>query len=176
VETGQKPANRVRWRGSVANRDDARPLLVAPGDVVLVERGCPRFLVIKCPCWCSEELVINLDGRAGPAWRLYQDKRGLTLFPSIWRESGCRSHFIVWHDALLMCGGDWTAEEPTDQDFEKRVFSQLLTDRCRPFDDVAHSIGAIPWSVLAACRKLARQGLVREATGNLQGCFQRLSL
>jgi hypothetical protein len=173
VETELKPANRVRWRGSVASRDDARSFLVAPGDVVLVERGRPRSLVMNCPCGCRDEIVINLDDRVGFPWRLYQDSRGLTLFPSVWRESGCRSHFIVWHDAVLMCGGIWTAEEPTDQSFEERVLALIPTDRCRSFDEMAYSIGAIPWSVLATCRKLARQGLVREGTGKLEGSFQR---
>src|SRR5437867_10955077 len=108
VETQRKPANKARWRGSVVSRDDARPFLVASGDIVLVQRGRPRSVIMKCPCGCREELVINLDDRVGPAWRLYRDKRGLTLFPSVWRDSGCRSHFIVWHDTILMCNLDWT--------------------------------------------------------------------
>jgi hypothetical protein len=175
VDTVCKPANSVRWRGSVARRDEARPFLVSPGDVVLVERGCPRSLVIKCPCGCGEELVINLDGRVGPAWRLYRDKRGLTLFPSVWRESGCRSHFIVWHDTVFMCNADWVTEELADQQFEGRVLSELPTDRCRSFDEVANAMNEIPWSVLTTCRALVRRGLVREGTGKLQGCFQRCS-
>jgi len=111
------------------------------------------------------------------AWLDVQPNReNATLFPSVWRESGCRSHFIVWYDALFMCEGDWTAEEPTDQYFEERVLAEIPADRCRSFDEVAYSIGAIPWLVLATYRKLARQGLAREGTGKLQGCFQRSSV
>jgi hypothetical protein len=159
----------------VSSRDEARSRIKEAGDVVLVERGRPRSVVIKCPCGCGEELVINLDERIGPAWRLYRDERGLTLYPSVWRESGCRSHFIIWHDALFLCDGDWTTDEPTDPQFEERVVAQLLADRCRSFEEVASSIGAIPWSVLAACRELARRGLVREGIGRFRGCFQRCS-
>src|SRR4051812_45982925 len=97
------PATKARLRGSVASRDDARPQLQEAGDVVLVERGCLRSAVIKCPCGCGEELVINLDRRVGPAWRLYRDERGLTLYPSVWRDSGCCTHFILWHDTVFMC-------------------------------------------------------------------------
>ncbi len=169
----RKPANSVRWRSSVASRDDARPFLVTPGDIVLVQRGRPRSVIMKCPCGCGEELVINLDDRIGPAWRLYRDKRGLTLFPSVWRESGCRSHFIVWHDTILMCSGDWTAEGPSDRKGEERVLSEVPTDRYRSFDEIAYAIDEIPWSALSICRALARRGLVREGTGKLQGWFQR---
>jgi hypothetical protein len=173
VDTEHNTANSIRWCGSVASRDEARPFLAAPGDVVLVERGCPRSLVIKCPCGCGEELVINLDNRIGSAWRLYRDKRGLTLFPSVWRESGCQSHFIIWHDAVLMCNADWITDEKMDPEFEERVFSEFTAGRCRSFDEVAKAIDEIPWSVLATCRTLARRGLLREVTGSLQGCFQR---
>ncbi len=173
METNQKPAARARWCGGVASRDDARPFLVTPGDIVLVQRGRPRSVIMKCPCGCGEELVINLDDRIGPAWRLYRDKRGLTLFPSVWRESGCRSHFIVWHDAILMCTGDWITERPSNHELEERVLTELPIDRYRSFDEIAYAIDEIPWSVLSICRALARRGLVREGTGKLQGCFQR---
>jgi hypothetical protein len=169
----QTPTMKARWRGIVANRDDARFHLQLAGDVVLVERGCPRSVIMKCPCGCAEELVINLDDRVGPTWRIYRDVRGLTLFPSVWRESGCRSHFIVWHDTIWMCDRELTSDEPLSKECEERVFSELPTDRCRSFDDVANAINEIPWSVLLTCRALARRGLVREGTGKLQGCFQK---
>jgi Family of unknown function (DUF6527) len=172
----QTPASRTRWRGSVATRDEARSLLQEAGDVVLVERGRPRSVIIKCPCGCGEELVINLDERVGPAWHLYRDERGLTLYPSVWRESGCRSHFVIWHDALFLCEGDWRVDEPTDPHFEERVLAHLPKDQLRSFEETAFSIGAIPWSVLAACRELARRGLVREGMGRFRGCFQRCSV
>jgi hypothetical protein len=166
-------ATRTQLRGVVASRDEARSWLREAGDLVLVQRGCPRSAIMKCPCGCGEELVINLDERVGPAWRLYRNERGLTLYPSVWRESGCRSHFIVWHDAVFMCDGDWTAETPNDPDFEVRVLAGLPMDRFCSFDELACSIGAIPWSVLATCRKLVRQRLAREGLGRLQDCFQR---
>lgn len=173
MKTELKPAKRVRWRGTVGSRDDARQFLAAPGDVVLVERGCPRSLVIKCPCGCGEELVINLDDRVGPAWRLYRDKRGSTLYPSVWRESGCRSHFIVWHDTVLMCNQNDRMDEVPDQQLQERVLSKLPTDRYCSFDEIAYAIDEIPWSVLAACQELVRLGFAQEGVGSLKGCFQR---
>jgi hypothetical protein len=173
MSESQRAASKTRWRGSVTSRDDARAQLQEAGDVVLVERVVPRSVVIKCPCGCGEELVINLDERVGPAWRLYRNERGLTLYPSVWRESGCRSHFILWHDHFFMCEGDSTAEEPTDQRFEERVLSELATSRYRSFEEVAYSTGVSPWSVLATCRRLAGRGLVQDGIGRLRGCFRR---
>jgi hypothetical protein len=172
----QTPTTKTRLRGSVTNRDEARSQLREAGDVVLVERGCLRSAIIKCPCGCEEELVINLDKRVGPAWRLYRDERGLTLYPSIWRDNGCRSHFILWHDTVFMCNDSWMTDEPPDQDLEARVLAQLPIDRCQSFEEVASSIDAIPWSALTACRALVWRGLAREGTGRFQGCFQRCSI
>src|SRR5689334_15444381 len=117
----RQPVNKVRWCGIVASRDDARPLLQKAGDVVLVERGVPRSAILKCPCGCGEDLVLNLDRRLGRAWRLYRDRRGLTLYPSVWRESGCRSHFILWHDDIFMCNTRWESVELGDVSLENRI-------------------------------------------------------
>jgi hypothetical protein len=46
---------------------------------------------------------VNLDPRAGPAWKLYDREDSLTLFPSVWRESGCEAHFILWRNRLIRC-------------------------------------------------------------------------
>ena len=77
----------VRFHGVVSSRGDAAGYLKVPGDAALVERGRPRLLLLACPCGCGEQLPVNLDGRAGPAWRYYKNERtGLTLYPSVWRE------------------------------------------------------------------------------------------
>jgi len=168
----QQPARKVLWRGSVTSRDEARPLLHEPGDLVLVERGCPRSMIIKCPCGCGDEIVLNLDRRTGRAWRIYRDHRGLTLFPSVWRDSGCKSHFILWHDDILMCNRRWE-DDTADAELESGVLQKLAADRWQSFDEIAQSLEIIPWSVLFACRRLVRRGLAREGSGQLQGCFQR---
>ena len=141
---------------------------------MLVERGCPRSVIMKCPCGCGDEIVLNLDRRMGSAWQMYREHRGLTLFPSVWREIGCRSHFIVWHDDIFMCNRSWEDEEPSDMELESGVLNRLMPDRWQSFDEIAQSLGLIPWAVLSACRRLAGRGLVREGMGQLHGSFQRL--
>jgi hypothetical protein len=72
---------------------------------VTVTRGAPRSIVILCPDGCGEVLTVNLDRRSGPAWRFFERRGTLTIYPSIWRDSGCRAHFIIWNSEILWCDG-----------------------------------------------------------------------
>src|SRR5438093_7423647 len=92
----------VALRGKSEN--GAVGLVSASGDAAIVERGTPRLLVMRCPCGCGDDLLINLDRRAGPAWRSYVRGNKLTIFPSYWREDACESHFILWSDRIFWCG------------------------------------------------------------------------
>lgn len=100
VRNGRDPhtmKNRsISLKAELDSRVGAANLLVAPGDAVLITRGQPRWLLLRCPCGCGEEMPVNLDARAGKAWRLYRRPHsGLTLFPSVWRDTGCESHFVI---------------------------------------------------------------------------------
>jgi hypothetical protein len=176
-------AKTLRFLGVVPNRGGASGYLKAPGDAVLVERGRPRLLILACPCGCGEEFPINLDGRAGPAWRLYRNKRtGISLFPSVWRESGCESHYVIWRDKIYLFG-------QYDEDDEMIETSSLqtdggisladavqeqLTDELIPFAEIADRLDAVPWDVLTECRRLVRAGRAREGRGKQRGSFCRV--
>ncbi len=153
----------VAFRGKVENRDAVAPLLSASGDVAVVERGKPRLLVMRCPCGCGDDLLVNLDNRAGPAWRYYLNRFGLTLFPSYWRDSACGSHFIVWNSHIYWCMGWETAESETwmvSKSIEEAVLAALPADRFIKYDDLAYQLDLIPWEVLQACRQLVKRGVV----------------
>jgi hypothetical protein len=168
----------LRLKGAVTSRSEAAGLLRSPGDAVIVERGRPRLLMLACPCGCGEEFPVNLDPRAGPAWRLYRDRRDrLTVFPSVWRESGCRSHYIIWGDKIFLFGGrdDTFADNTTPNELQSLVSAvqQLLPrDRFVAVDELADALNAIPWDVLAASRRLVRSGLAREGIGPQRAQFQ----
>ncbi|MEI9951648.1 MAG: DUF6527 family protein [Pseudomonadota bacterium] len=156
-------------------RSGASSLLRSPGDVALVERGSPRWIVFSCPCGCGEQLPINLDHRAGPAWRLYRGSRGVSVYPSVWRDTGCESHFIVWDDKYLVFERDRYPEEPPDREeiSHETVLASLPAHGLAAFVDLADVLDAVPWDVLAACRALVRRHLAREGTGAERGCFGR---
>ena|SRR2546429_4435644 len=76
-----------------------------PGVIVLVMPGQrPKSIKLLCPCGCREIISINLMPQAGQAWRVeYEPTRGLSLWPSVWLDAGCKSHFILrWNNAKLL--------------------------------------------------------------------------
>jgi hypothetical protein len=147
--------------GKVETRDFASPLLSKSGDAVVVERGKPRLLILRCPCGCGDDLLVNLDRRAGKAWYLYQSRKGLSLYPSYWRDDGCGSHFIVWNNQIFWCRS-WESDESGDwhvsSELEEKVFGALADDVFINYEQIAEQLDLIPWEALQACRQLERQG------------------
>ena len=89
------------------------------------------MLVIRCPCGCGDDLLLNLDLRAGSAWGFYRNRRGLTIYPSYWREDGCGSHFILWNDRIYWCYGWETAGSDSwqvSEEIEAKVYNALPSD------------------------------------------------
>ncbi len=169
------PARKVRWRGAGEYRDQAEPLLEQAGDAASIIRGRMRALLIKCPDGCGETLVINLDGRAGKAWAIDLRHESVTLYPSVWRENGCRSHFILWRDIIVWCDRFEAGNVEPDYDagLEALALDALTALRFRTGLEIAIQLEEIPWDVLRALRRLARAGLVEEGSGNLRGQFRR---
>jgi len=165
----------IRWRGTVGSRGDATSRLLVAGDVVLVSRGGHRrWLVFRCPSNCGEELPINLDARAGPAWRLYNPGPSASLHPSVWRDSGCRVHFILSRGRLWLFeqgGREWDYSG-VDEDV-KRTVCASLTSEGQNYFDIATMLDLEPWEVLRACRHLVRDGLAFEGRGQHSNCFGR---
>src|SRR6266550_5887533 len=150
----------LRFQGTVTSRRDASPLLITPGDAVLVERSRPRLLVLRCPDGCGEDLTINVDREAGKAWRLYKVGESLTVFPSIWRDTGCESHFIISRGRIFLFGFRDDREDDDQLWSQIRGLTQgdvifaLSQTEFESVDVIADRIGALPWDVLAACRRL----------------------
>ena len=144
---------KIVLKAELGSRDGAGALLNSAGDAVLIQRGTPRWLVLRCPCGCGEDIPVNLDARAGKAWRLYRGRlTGLSLFPSVWRDSGCQSHFIVWRDSILMIGtGYGQTASPRDSldlaTLSRKVLDAWPHDRLVSYVEVADVLQEIPWDV-----------------------------
>ncbi len=162
----------------VYSRANASAYLKQPGDAVIVERNGPRWLILSCPCGCGDELPINLDRRAGPAWRLYESPDGTSVYPSVWRDTDCKSHFIIWRDKILLFEARdeelWTdVAQPSEGQLAVRVL-ELLSDREQSAEEISDQIsGSVPWDVLQCCRKLCRLGTAVEGRGPATGRFRR---
>ncbi len=170
---------RINLKAELTSRAGADEHLQAPGDAVLIARDTPRWLLLKCPCGCGDQIPVNVDKRAGKAWRLYRGvDRSLTLFPSVWRDTGCMSHFVIWRNRILMFGLDRVSGEPPVEEIDirslaNRVLEAWPTNGLISYADVADSMGEIPWDVQEACRNLVRSKHLVEGTGRQRGMFRR---
>ena len=157
------PARSLRLVGQAEYRDDAEALLDGPGDAALVVRGRIRSVVMACPDGCGETLVVNLDPRAGKAWRLDTRGEGVTLYPSVWRDGGCESHFVVWRGVLIWCDRftSGNIEPRYDPDIEKRVLAGMDAAIPLTAEAIADAIDEIFWDVSRAANRLVGKGLAR---------------
>jgi len=163
-------AKALDFRGLVEHRHDADRLVRLPGQAVVVRRGVDRSLTMVCPDGCGEILTINLDRRAGPAWRAYIEREGVSLYPSVWRHTGCKSHFIIWRSRIYWCDLN-DALHPTSAGFEQRVLS-ALDSRLRPYTEGAEKLTEVPWAVLSACNCLQARGMVQSGTGDHRNSYR----
>lgn len=71
---------------------------------VTFQAGAPAFGVMICPCGCGETLNLRFFGERHPRWSVTWDRRKRpTVLPSIWRKSGCRSHFHLTAGRVRWC-------------------------------------------------------------------------
>lgn len=170
---------KLTLKATVPSRSAASSYLKKPGDAVIVDRQGPRWLILMCPCGCGEEFPINLDSRAGPAWRLYKHERtGLSLYPSVWRKSECKSHYIIWRNQIFLFNRyeeDFYGKTRKDESLRLTIVvrEKFPIRGYISFYDIAEIIGEIPWDVLMACRWLVREGFANEGRGKLRGSFKR---
>jgi hypothetical protein len=163
-------ATRVRLLGERSSIGEAESLLSRAGDLALVQRGELRWAVMFCPCGCGDTLRINLDGRAGPAWRVWRDARGVTIYPSVWRDAGCGSHFIVW-DSRVWLSGAWDEQWNVESELEDSVLAKLGAEP-RGALEIADELSEVPWRVHQALRTLERRALAVQ-TGARSGRWSR---
>lgn len=56
----------------------------------------PWLLAFNCPCGCHSLIQLNLLKEADPCWKYkVTKKQKINISPSIWRHSGCKSHFFI---------------------------------------------------------------------------------
>jgi hypothetical protein len=70
---------------------------VLPGSVTVIAPGRrPKWVMFLCPCGCRAVITLPLQRTKRPYWSCHRSSAGrATLHPSIWRDVGCLSHFIL---------------------------------------------------------------------------------
>jgi len=162
-------AKSVNLLGEREHYSEALALLKKPGDYALVRRGIPRSVVMACPDACGDILALNLDRRAGKAWRIYGYPIRLSVYPSVWRESGCRAHFIVWQGRILWCLAETHETPRIEQSLVNDVLGRLPSNQFVHYEELANSADLNPWEVLWACDVLVQN---RKAIKGPKGTFK----
>lgn len=81
------------------------PDVLSPGAVYLAGEGANLWAAaMLCPCGCNEAIQLNLLPQVRPRWAVEEHVDGtLTLTPSVWRQKGCRSHFVLRGGRIIWC-------------------------------------------------------------------------
>lgn len=172
-----EPVKYVVFKGNVSSRSEASALVPNAGEYVIIFRGHARWLILRCPSGCGDLVPVNLDRRASAAWRFYKDKHGFSLYPSVIRETGCHSHFIIWNDRVIWCGSDdtydpyWEVEETISDETKESIVDIVRQNGVIHYNEIADKLNEVPWQVLRTCRTLRKEGLLSEGAGRNRGKF-----
>ncbi len=85
--------------------DDTPPAPIPSRHVYLCrDEGDDWSAAMRCPCGCGDDLELMLLSEVKPNWSL-ETKNGdaPTLRPSVWRKSGCGSHFWLRKGHIHWC-------------------------------------------------------------------------
>jgi hypothetical protein len=83
---------------------DTLPAQLPFRNLVLAREDSEDWCVgLRCPCGCGQRLEMMLLKEVKPRWDVTLDARGVTLHPSVWLRTGCRSHFWVREGKIIWC-------------------------------------------------------------------------
>ena len=64
----------------------------------------PKWSLFRCPCGCRSVITLSLQSAHRPHWSISTSStRRPTLYPSVWRDTGCLSHFWVRDGRISWC-------------------------------------------------------------------------
>lgn len=70
----------------------------------VISNNKPKWVLFCCPCGCKSIITLSLQHNHRPHWQLKRsnDSRP-TLYPSVWRDIGCMSHFWIADGRVYWC-------------------------------------------------------------------------
>jgi hypothetical protein len=94
----------------------AIPKVIPDGDVqanqfyVVAYRNDLYWALFRCPDGCGEVISLPLRASHDPRWTVHSSpSRRPTLKPSVWRNKGCKAHFILEDGRVYWCGDSGVA-------------------------------------------------------------------
>ncbi len=97
------------WRGDlkvVPGEGDTLPARIQRQRLIhMMEAGESWSVGFHCPCGCGDVIELLLLSTVNPHWTLSVDRLDRpTLHPSVWKSTGCRSHFWVKNGQIIWSG------------------------------------------------------------------------
>lgn len=89
----------------VARGQQDPPESCEPGVLHLVEDGAGQhwLAALQCPCGCGAMIQLPMTPPARPCWQMRGTMQAPTLWPSVRRIRGCRSHFVLRQGRVVWC-------------------------------------------------------------------------
>lgn len=79
------------------------PEAPARGILYCIGGGALWSAAFKCPCGCDALIQLSLLAEERPHWSLDLTGNSATVHPSVWRRSGCCSHFHIRGGSVVWC-------------------------------------------------------------------------
>ena len=78
----------------------------------VVRKGQAKWALFLCPCGCAEVITLSLQRIHSPRWAVKHNKTGRpTMWPSVWRDIGCLSHFWIDDGRVYWCHNTGTSPQ-----------------------------------------------------------------
>lgn len=97
------PFRQPKWTAQAV--DDLPDTLKKHRVYVVGENGHVWQVAMMCPCGCGAVIQLCLLPESSPSWAvMVHADRSVSLHPSVWRTTGCRSHFFLREGRVAWCG------------------------------------------------------------------------
>lgn len=73
--------------------------------------GRKKWMLLRCPCGCGDVITLSLQTVHRPHWSIHEKNGRPYLFPSVWRDVGCYSHFWIKDGRVFWVGDSGTSPE-----------------------------------------------------------------
>jgi len=83
--------------------------------VLVIHQNESYWALFQCPCGCCTMISLSLQKIHTPSWTVKETVAGRpSLYPSVWQNKGCFSHFWIQDGQICWCGNSglepWVAE------------------------------------------------------------------
>lgn len=93
-------------RKVLVRKGDIMPLVMPQQDLLLLQEDGENWSVgFRCPCGCGDVIELLLLPNVKPRWDIEINCLGRpTLSPSVWKRTGCMSHFWIRDGKVIWVG------------------------------------------------------------------------